>query len=197
MEFEVVAGGGPQKKCGDEDRKSHHTDSQERCTEERAFWLRSGAFSRTFRRHGRDCCLIAANGQTGSHGTARSDFDNKFIALKYFSGTGAVEFDYRVEQSPRGLRGLQAICLRAFFVGWVFRVVGEHKVPRLVLTALRLGAALGMTECLRCFLSGANYDAGTSSELRCWRSSLRNCSWFSDSARFRRPSNRSSGSSDV
>ena len=65
------------------------------------------------------------------------EFDNKFIALKYFSGTGAVEFDYRVEQSPRGLRGLQAICLRAFFVGWVLRVVGEHKVPRLVLTALR------------------------------------------------------------
>jgi len=140
------------------------------------------------------------------------DFDNKFIALKYFSAMGAIEFSYRVEQSPRGLRGLQAICLRAFFVGGVLRAVGEQKVPvrlplaharsslragsRLVLTASRLGAALGMTECWRCLLSGANYEAGTSSELRCWRSSLRNCSWFSDSARFRRPSNRSSGSSD-
>jgi len=43
------------------------------------------------------------------------DFDNKFIALKYFSAMGAIEFSYRVEQSPRGLRGLQARYLRAFF----------------------------------------------------------------------------------
>src|SRR6476660_5618589 len=31
-----------------------------------------------------------------------SDFDNKFIALKYFVPEGAVEFDYRVEQAREG-----------------------------------------------------------------------------------------------
>ena len=81
------------------------------------------------------------------------DFDNKFIGLKYFSGIRAVEFKVQGGASPRGLLRVCKQMLAGLFY-YVLARRRKHKVPRLVLTASRLGAALGMTECLRGLVVG-------------------------------------------
>ena len=70
VEFEVVAGGNSRKNVGKKTGEGHQSDSQERCAERGALDCGAARFTRAFRRHGRDCCLIAAIGQT-SHVTAR------------------------------------------------------------------------------------------------------------------------------
>jgi len=101
-----------------------------------------------------------------------------------------------VEQAREGNEGLHAGRVRALFLIAAVFDAEEYKVRRPVLAA-QARAELGMTGLLvrEAILDGA-YE-GTSSVLRCWRSSWRNSSWLNLSARPSRPSNRSSGSSDA
>ena len=88
-------------------------------------------------------------------------------------------------------------CGPFLLIGAVFDAK-EYKVRSVDLSLPRKrGAELGMTGLLvrEAIFDGA-YE-GTSSVLRCWRSSWRNSSWLNLSARSSRPSNRSSGSSDA
>ena len=98
-----------------------------------------------------------------------------------------------MEQAREGNEGLHARPHAGPFHVWRGFAGKEQKVPRLALAAqARRGRALGMTGFW--WYLGTCYDL-TSSVLRCWRSSWRNSSWLRESARFSRPSNRSSGSS--
>ena len=68
MKFEVVAGGDPEKECGQEAPRKPPPVMIRRGEPKRGRpWLqvklRGDSFRRTLRRHGRDCCLIEANGQ--------------------------------------------------------------------------------------------------------------------------------------